>query len=196
MFLSVLPDIDIVLRLAGLDLGHRTITHSAIIWLVLGTGVILFTFLTLKYRKGMVLALYFTAYLSHIVIGDIIVGPINILYPVGGFVIYSPIKGVDLFFLEAIVFSIMAAVVMTKYYSFRKRKENIFLFRYHSRADTILYPVLVLALTSSFFYVLANFNLSFYETAIVAPLHLAAIFTIFLMWRVSKKTLLSYNEML
>jgi membrane-bound metal-dependent hydrolase YbcI (DUF457 family) len=34
MFLSTLPDIDLVFRLLGLELGHRSITHSAIIWAI------------------------------------------------------------------------------------------------------------------------------------------------------------------
>ena len=52
MFLSILPDVDLVFRLAGIDLGHRTITHSAIIWLIVGG--ILISFFTIKYRKGSV----------------------------------------------------------------------------------------------------------------------------------------------
>jgi membrane-bound metal-dependent hydrolase YbcI (DUF457 family) len=42
MFLSILPDVDLVFRLAGIDLGHRTITHSAIIWLIVGGILIVF----------------------------------------------------------------------------------------------------------------------------------------------------------
>ena len=75
MFLSILPDIDILFRLAGVDLGHRTLTHSVIIWLV--AGVILISFFTIKYRKGLIAAVYLIAYLSHLVIGDIFVAPIN-----------------------------------------------------------------------------------------------------------------------
>ena len=34
MLLSVLPDIDLVFRLSGSDLGHKTFTHSAILALI------------------------------------------------------------------------------------------------------------------------------------------------------------------
>jgi membrane-bound metal-dependent hydrolase YbcI (DUF457 family) len=79
MFLSILPDIDILFRLAGMDLGHRTFTHGVIIWLVVGG--ILISFFTIKYGKGLEVAVYLIAYLSHLVIGDTFVEPINIPLP-------------------------------------------------------------------------------------------------------------------
>jgi membrane-bound metal-dependent hydrolase YbcI (DUF457 family) len=183
MFLSILPDIDIIFRIAGIELGHRTITHSAIIWLIIGG--ILVSFFKIKYQKGSEAAVYLVAYLSHLIIGDILVGPINILYPIGEFVINSQIKGVQYFLLETLVFSAMLAVVITRYYSFKKRKEDIFLFRYHCKIDAFLYPVLILALIVSLFYVLDEFELNL-QASLVAPLHFAAICIIILMWRVSK----------
>ncbi len=186
MFLSILPDADIIFRLAGIELGHRTITHSAIIWLVIG-GVLV-SFFKIKYRKGREAAVYLIAYLSHLMIGDILVGPINILFPVGDFTIKSSIEGIQYFLLETLVFSLMATVVITNYYLFRKKSKDTFLFRYHSRVDAVLYPVLILALITSFMYVLAKFELSLLEASIVAPLHIAAVCVIILMWRVSKNT--------
>jgi membrane-bound metal-dependent hydrolase YbcI (DUF457 family) len=186
MFLSILPDIDIIFRLAGIELGHRTITHSAIVWLVIGG--ILVSFFKIKYRKGREAAVYLIAYLSHLIIGDILVGPINILFPIGEFVITSPIEGVQYYLLETLVFTLMATVVVINYYSFRKKNEDIFLFSYHRKIDALLYPVLILALVTSFFYVLAKFELSLFEASIVAPLHIAAVFIIMLMWRVAKNT--------
>ena len=50
MFLSVLPDVDIILGLAGIDLGHRTLTHSIIIWSIVG-GAIVFL-ISLMYKRG------------------------------------------------------------------------------------------------------------------------------------------------
>lgn len=94
MFLSILPDIDIVFRLAGTDLGHRTFTHSVIIWLVVGG--ILISFFTINYRKGSVAAVYLIAYLSHPVIGHVLIAPINILYPLGDFIVNGPIKNMSL----------------------------------------------------------------------------------------------------
>lgn len=184
MFLSILPDIDIIFRLAGIELGHRTITHSAIIWLIIGG--ILVSFFKIRYQKGSEAAVYLIAYLSHLMIGDILVGPINILFPIGDFFIKSPIEGVHYFLLESIIFSLMASVVITNYSRFRKKNKNAFLFRYHSKIDTLLYPVLILALVTSFLYVLVNFELSLLEASIVAPLHIAAVCVVILMWRVSK----------
>jgi membrane-bound metal-dependent hydrolase YbcI (DUF457 family) len=186
MFLSILPDIDIIFRLAGIELGHRTITHSAIVWLVIGG--ILVSFFKIKYRKGREAAVYLIAYLSHLIIGDILVGPINILFPIGEFIITSPIEGVQYFLLETLIFTLMATVVITNYYLFRKKNEDIFLFSYLGKIDALLYPVLILALVTSFFYVLAKFELSLFEASIVAPLHIAAVFIIMLIWRVAKNT--------
>jgi membrane-bound metal-dependent hydrolase YbcI (DUF457 family) len=186
MLLSILPDIDIIFRVSGIELGHRTITHSAIIWLIIGG--ILVSFFKIKYQKGSEAAVYLVAYLSHLIIGDILVGLINILFPIGDFIIKSQIEGVHYFLLETLVFTLMSTVVLTNYYFFRKKKNDTFLFHYHSKIDGVLYPVLILALITSFFYVLAKFELSLFEASIVAPLHIAAICVIILMWRVSKNT--------
>jgi membrane-bound metal-dependent hydrolase YbcI (DUF457 family) len=186
MVLSILPDIDIIFRLAGIELGHRTITHSTIIWLVIGG--ILISYFKLKYHKGSEAAVYLIAYLSHLLIGDILVGPINILFPIGEYIVKSPIQGVQYYLLETLVFSLMAAVVITNYYLYRKKDKDTFLFRYHNKIDALLYPVLILALIASFIYVLAEFELSLLEAFIVAPLHIAAVCVIVLMWRISKNT--------
>ena len=186
MLLSILPDIDMIFRLVGIDLGHRTFTHSAIIWLIIG-GITI-SFFTIKYRKGSVAAVYLIAYLSHLVIGDVIVAPINLLYPLGDFIVNSPIKGGSLqhIMLETVLFALMAAVVITRYYLFKSRSEDIFLFRYHYKVDTFLYPVLVLAITVSFFYVVAEFELNLVELSVLTLLHFGIISLIVLIWLVSK----------
>jgi membrane-bound metal-dependent hydrolase YbcI (DUF457 family) len=186
MLLSILPDIDMIFRLVGIDLGHRTFTHSAIIWLIIG-GITI-SFFTIKYRKGSVAAVYLIAYLSHLVIGDVIVAPINLLYPLGDFIVNSPIKGGSLqhIMLETVLFALMAAVVITRYYLFKSRSEDIFLFRYHYKVDTFLYPVLVLAITVSFFYVVAEFELNLVELSVLTLLHFGIISLIVLICLVSK----------
>jgi len=186
MFLSILPDIDIVFRLVGTELGHRTFTHSVIVWLVVGG--ILISFFTIKYRKGSVAAVYLIAYLSHLVIGDVLIPPINILYPLGNFIIDSPIKNVTLqhILLETLLFTLMAAVVITRYYLFKRRNEDIFLFRYHCKLDTFLYPTLILAIILSFFYVLAKSEFSLVEVSVLMLLHTAAVSIIILIWLASK----------
>jgi membrane-bound metal-dependent hydrolase YbcI (DUF457 family) len=187
MFLSILPDIDMVFRFGGIDLGHRTFTHSAIIWLLIG-GITI-SFFTIKYRKGSAVAVYLIAYLSHLVIGDVIVAPINLLYPLGDFIVNSPIKGGSLqhILLETVLFALMVAVVITRYYLFKNRRgEDIFLFRYHYKMDTFLYPVLVLAIIISFFYVVAEFEFSLVELSVLTLLHFGIISLIVLIWLVSK----------
>jgi hypothetical protein len=186
MFLSILPDIDILFRLAGMDLGHRTFTHGVIIWLVVGG--ILISFFTIKYGKGLIAAVYLIAYLSHLVIGDTFVAPINILYPLGDFIVNSPIKNGSLqhIFLEIIFFTLMATIVITRYYSFKRKNEDIFLFRYHCKMDTFLYPVLILAIIVSFFYVLSGFEFSLVEISVLMLLHIAVVSIIMLIWLASK----------
>lgn len=186
MFLSILPDIDIIFRFAGIELGHRTITHSAILWLIIGGVLVLF--FKIKYRRGLEAAAYSIAYISHLIIGDILVGPINILFPIGDFIIKSPIEGVQYYLLETLVFTLMSAVVVSNYYFFMKKNKDTFLFNYHSMTDAVLYPVLILALTTSFIYVLAKFEPTLLEVSILVPLHVAAACVIILMWRVSKNT--------
>jgi membrane-bound metal-dependent hydrolase YbcI (DUF457 family) len=186
MFLSILPDIDILFRLVGMDLGHRTFTHGIIIWLVVGG--ILISFFTIKYGKGLEVAVYLIAYLSHLVIGDTFVGPINILYPLGDFIVNSPIKGGSLqhIFLEILLFTLMATIVITRYYSFKMKNEDIFLFRYHCKTDKFLYPVLILAIIISFFYVVAEFEFSLVEISVLMLLHIALVSIIMLIWLASK----------
>jgi membrane-bound metal-dependent hydrolase YbcI (DUF457 family) len=186
MFLSILPDIDILFRLAGMDLGHRTFTHGVIIWLVVGG--ILISFIAIKYGKGWEAAVYLIAYLSHLVLGDTFVGPINILYPLGDFIVSSPIKGGSLqhIFLEILFFTLMATIVITRYYSFKRKNEDIFLFRYHYKMDTFLYPVLISAIIISFFYVVAEFEFSLVEISVLLLLHIAVVSIIMLIWLASK----------
>jgi membrane-bound metal-dependent hydrolase YbcI (DUF457 family) len=107
MFLSTLPDIDILVRLLGLDVGHSTITHSAFISAIL--GVILLYFLARSHKAWA--SVYLMAYLSHILIGDTIVGPINILYPLGiQFVTVVNYGSLLHITIEFVLFSIMAAI--------------------------------------------------------------------------------------
>jgi hypothetical protein len=88
--------------------------------------------------------------------------------------------------LETVLFALMAAVVITRYYLFKSRSEDIFLFRYHYKVDTFLYPVLVLAITVSFFYVVAEFELNLVELSVLTLLHFGIISLIVLICLVSK----------
>jgi membrane-bound metal-dependent hydrolase YbcI (DUF457 family) len=185
MLLSVLPDVDIILGLAGIDLGHRTLTHSIIIWSIVG-GAIVFL-ISLKYKRGSEAAIYLIAYMSHLVIGDIIVENINIFYPIGDVTIYSTIESGSLqhISLEAILVGLMATVVITM---FKHRKKNSCRFGYRATADSFLYLLLILAIPISAIYIIIEFQFSLVYVSILVILHSAAIATIILMWIVSKGT--------
>lgn len=100
----MLPDVDLIL--GSFDIGHRTVTHSIIFW------SLLFVPFFVKYRK--VALPYFVAASQHILIGDIIVGRTNILWPVAdlriglGFPILSPLN----LLLEAAGLVLLVAVVV------------------------------------------------------------------------------------
>jgi len=185
MLLSVLPDIDIVLGFAGIDLVHRTITHSIIIWFIVG-GALVFL-ISLKYKRGSEAAIYLIAYMSHLVIGDIVVEYINIFYPIGDVIVYSPIESgsIQHISLEAILVGLMATVVITK---FRNRKKKLFHFGYRARVDSILYLLLILAILISAIYIIVEFQFSLVYVSILIILHSAAIATIILLWIASRET--------
>jgi hypothetical protein len=203
MFLCILPDIDIILRIAGLELGHRTITHSAIISIAIGGFAILLliVFFLKKHRQVQVVlagaGAYLVAYLSHIVIGDVIVGPINILYPFGNLVIDGTIKNGSLahILIEVVLLSTMAAVVVISYYfcQNKKGKNFSFFFNYHRRLDRLFYPLLIFAMIISLVYLLQDAgaaDLSWHSVSIIPLLillHLSAIFLIALIWVMSKR---------
>ena len=185
MLLSVLPDVDIILGLAGIDLGHRTLTHSIVIWPIVG-GAIVFI-ISLKYKRGSEAAIYLIAYMSHPVIGDIIVEYTNIFYPIGDVTIYGPIESGSLehISLEAILVGLMAAAVITM---FKHRKGDLSRFGYRATADSFLYLLLVLAIAVSGIYIIIEFQYSLLYASIIVILHSAAIATIILLWIVSKGT--------
>lgn len=219
MFLSTLPDIDIIIRLAGIDLGHRTFTHSPIIWTIIGGTIITFLFFFgdgNKKRRTSVAALttiYVVAYLSHLVIGDVLLGPINIIYPFGKFVLPSPIMAYSLMhvILEFISFALMAIILTLNYSSRTKRIINsgtpetsigvdystIHTFRYHRRLDGLFYPILLLAISISLTFLSDEFGFNLLLSSekiigevplLVLILHLAVISLIGIMWFVSKKS--------
>ena len=185
MLLSVLPDVDIILGLAGIDFGHRTLTHSIIIWSIVGGATVLL--ISLRYKRGSEAAVYLIAYMSHLVIGDIMVEYNNIVYPIGDVTIYSTIESGSLqhISLEAILVGLVATVVITM---FKSRKKNLFRFEYRAAADSFLYLLLILAITISAIYIIVEFHFSLVYLSILAMLHFVAIATIILLWVLSKGT--------
>jgi membrane-bound metal-dependent hydrolase YbcI (DUF457 family) len=144
MFLSILPDMDILFRFVGADIGHRSITHSIIVFII-----VLFLFL-LKYRRRSII-IYSIAYLSHFAIGDLIVGPLNLLYPFGTFYLASGIhfKTSEHILVEGLVLAIMMTTIVTGRFLFDRKRNHTFPFEYSKKLDPIFYPIVILALVIS-----------------------------------------------
>ena len=195
MFLSILPDIDIVFRLIGIDLGHRSITHSLLV------SMIVWGILLVKYRKPSIV-LYFFAYLSHILLGDLIVGPLNLLYPFGQYYVngLADFKAPEHLVIEGVLLSIMAMIVFGQY--LRYRKLHTFPFEY-TKLDTFFYPILISAITISLFFLLDESQKELtefpnpvflliqsstdYRNMTIIVLHAIGIATISFLWIISRR---------
>lgn len=145
MFLSILPDVDIVFRLLGIDLAHRSITHSLLV------SMIVWGLLLIKYRKPSVM-LYFFAYLSHI-FGDWMIGPLNLLYPFGQYFVngVADFKAPEHLVIEVVLSLTMATIVLGQY--LRNRRVHIFPFGF-TKLDTFFYPMVISAIIVSLFFLL------------------------------------------
>jgi membrane-bound metal-dependent hydrolase YbcI (DUF457 family) len=87
LLLGMLPDIDLVLGIFGVQ--HRTVTHSLLFW------SILFGPFFARYRLAALP--YFVAVAQHILLGDLVVGRTDILWPLDlrlglGLPILSPVN--------------------------------------------------------------------------------------------------------
>ena len=61
MLLSVLPDIDLAFKLFGIDPGHRTFTHSAILALIVSVAAFI-----AKLQKSAILVYSIVLFYAHI----------------------------------------------------------------------------------------------------------------------------------
>jgi hypothetical protein len=188
IFLSILPDIDIVLQTAGI-VSHKSLTHSVIISLIVALLFIA------KYPKPSTV-IYSIAYLQHIAIGDTIIESLNILYPFGYFIIGLGIKYGSLthIIIETFLLAIMATIVTTEYLHKKNimRRDSIFLTQYHShhppQLDAILYLIVIVSMFTSFAYTLYDFKIyTRFFAAIWTELgfiflNIAAILLIIFMW--------------
>ena len=195
MFLSILPDIDIVFRLIGIDLGHRSITHSLLV------SMIVWGILFMKYRKPSVV-LYFFAYLSHVLVGDLIVGPLNLLYPFGQYYVngVADFKAPEHLVIEGVLLLILAMIVFGWY--LRYRKLHTFPFEF-TKLDTFFYPILISAIIVSLFFLLDESqkeltefpnpiflltqSSSDYRNTAIIILHAIGIATISFLWIISRR---------
>jgi len=178
MLVASLPDIDILFQSIGVTT-HKTYTHSLILSLIVVPLVI---FAITKWRKASTGAafIYSLAYIQHIVIGDIVIGATNLLFPFGELLV-----GTDLGYgtvthqmLEFLLLAFAAGIVVSK--SFGRQGETT-LFRYNI-TDKVAYALFIVALIISFVYLLYGVKVLprvFIETdlelALFVMLHLSAI---------------------
>jgi LexA-binding, inner membrane-associated putative hydrolase len=142
MLLSIAPDVDIFFQLAGIG-SHKSITHSAILCALLASIFIA------KYGKPALI--YSLAYLQHIIIGDIMVGPINLLYPFGNLSVDIGIKYGSLLHI-LLELSLSICMLWIILYD-RRRSRYLFEFAYR-RADLLVYCIVLLSLIVSFTYII------------------------------------------
>jgi hypothetical protein len=193
MLLASLPDIDIITQDAGI-IPHKTYTHSPIISLTISSVIFLIAKLLLK-QNSTVALIYGLAYLYHI-IGDLIVGTLNVLFPFG----YLPIGlGINIGSLSDEIIEmllLLLAVSITLRASFANnssRTNNNAILRY-SRIDKIGFALVILALIISFAYFLYNTESShppFFDTelqiTLFVLLHLMGVAWILLIVLVSRQ---------
>lgn len=193
MLLSVLPDIDIAFKLLGIDPGHRTFTHSTILALIVSVAAAFIT----KPRKSVILV-YSIAFFTHILIGDILINSVNILYPFGVFQLGVGIKFNSLthLLIEFLPLIGMTAIVIREYFLYKKGVGDSILFQ-HSNLDQILYIFVILAVITSFVYLMVNeikynalslngINLVEKRLILMIMLHIFAVAIITFIWAISR----------
>ena len=190
MVIGIIPDIDIVTQSLGI-MAHKTSTHSLIVPLAIGGFILLVSRLGFK-QTFAVAMIYSLAYLQHI-IGDIVIGEVNILYPIGNLPV-----GIGIAFgsltheiIEILLLAVATSIIVGKL--FRSVGNNSLLdgvaksslFRF-SITDKISYIVLIVSLLFSFGYLLYEINSlprpileTNLEIALFVLLHLAALLWVF-----------------
>src|ERR687888_100751 len=158
MVIGIIPDIDIVTQSLGI-MAHKTFTHSLIVSAAIGCSIFLVTRLGLK-QNFVAAMIYSLAYVQH-VSDDIVIGTLNILYPIG----YLPV-GIGIAYgsltheiIEILLLTVAASIIVGKSFgSIGNRAHDssmvtYSLFRF-SRADKISYVILIVSLLFSFGYLL------------------------------------------
>lgn len=184
MIIACLPDIDIVFQAAGIT-SHKTYTHSIILSLVVVPSII---FAISRWRRvpAGTAFVYSLAYISHIVIGDIVVGGTNILYPFGNVLIGTGV-GYGTVAHSAVEFLLLAAaagIIIGKSFRMTAHASGYYSSRLFSfnRVDKASYALLLASLVVSFTYLLYGvkvlprlFIQTNLELALFVMLHLSAI---------------------
>lgn len=180
MLIGTIPDVDIVTQALGI-MPHKTFTHSLIVSVGIGFGIFIAT--RLGFRQTLAAAIiYALAYLQHLM-DDVVIGTLNILYPIGNLPIGIgiPYGSVTHEVVEILLLAIASSIIINQ--SFRKvmmtdsntdsigddgrghntaatttktmetKTASLMLFRLF-RIDKISYALLILFLIVSFAYLL------------------------------------------
>jgi hypothetical protein len=206
MVIGIIPDIDIVMQSLGI-MAHKTFTHSLIVSAAIGGSIFLVS--TLGFKQTFAVAMiYSLAYVQHI-IDDMVIGTLNILYPIGNLPVSIGIAYGSLTheIIEILLLAVAATIIVGK--SFRSISNSTddgtatsSLFRF-SITDKISYIILIVSLLFSFGYLLYEIeslprliletNL---EIALFVLLHLAALTWISFMMLAARQDAASFKRSL
>ncbi|MDQ3853330.1 MAG: metal-dependent hydrolase [Thermoproteota archaeon] len=208
MVIGIIPDIDIVTQSLGL-MAHKTFTHSLILSPIIAGSIFLVTRVGFK-KTFAVAMIYSLAYVQHI-IDDVVIGTLNILYPIGNLPLSIGIAYGSLTheIIEILLLAVTASIIVGK--SFRSisngnstddhmRTSSLFQF---SITDKISYTILIVSLLFSFAYLLYQLeslprliletNL---EIALFVLLHLAALTLVSFMMMAARQNSASFKRSL
>jgi hypothetical protein len=190
MVIVIIPDIDIVTQSFGI-MSHKTFTHSLIVSSAIGSSIFLVTRLGFK-QAFAVAMIYSLSYVLHL-IADMVVGTLNILYPIGNLPVSIGIAYGSLthIIIEILLLVIAAWIIVRK--SIRSSgncteddgmvTSSLFQF---SVTDKISYIILIVSLLVSFGYILDGLQSlprlildTDLEIALFVLLHIAALMWVF-----------------
>jgi hypothetical protein len=213
MLIGTIPDIDIVTQALGI-MPHKTLTHSLIV--SAGIGFAIFVIARLGFKQPSANALiYALAYVQHLM-DDVVIGTLNILYPIGSLSVGIGISygSVEHETIEFLLLAIAAGVSVSRSFdssSMPGATANVPkippLFRF-SMTDKISYILLIISLLFSFSYLLYEMDrlprlniATNLEMALFVLLHLSALawasFMMLAAWQNSdavKKSLISGEQ--
>jgi LexA-binding, inner membrane-associated putative hydrolase len=207
MVIGIIPDIDIVTQYLGI-MSHKTFTHSLIVSAAIGGSI--FVVSTLGFKQTFAVAMiYSLAYVQHI-IDDMVIGTLNILYPIGNLPVSVGIAYGSFTheIIEILLLAVAASIIVGK--SFRSignsthdgmaTSSSLFQF---SITDKISYIILIVSLLFSFGYLLYGIKSlprlileTDIEIALFVLLHLAALMWVFFMMLAARQHAASFKRSL
>jgi LexA-binding, inner membrane-associated putative hydrolase len=205
MVIGIIPDIDIIMQPLGI-MAHKTFTHSLIISPAIAGSIFLVTRLGYK-QKFEVAMIYSLAYVQHI-IDDMVIGTLNILYPIGNLPVSIGIAYGSLTheIIEILLLAVAASIIVGK--SFRSignsthdgmaTSSSLFQF---SIIDKISYIILIVSLLFSFGYLLYEMKSlprlileTDLEIALFVLLHLAVLLWVFFMILAARQDIVLFKR--